>query len=71
MKILKLMTLVSALYAVNAFADTNEIKANLEKAFDLKVESIEKTNYGGLYEVVTQDTILYTMKKVLLSLRVV
>ncbi|WP_071058425.1 DsbC family protein [Pelistega sp. MC2] len=63
MKILKLMTLVSALYAVNAFADTNEIKANLEKAFDLKVESIEKTNYGGLYEVVTQDTILYTDEK--------
>lgn len=44
-------------------ADTSVMKKNLEDTFHLKIESIEPTNYGGLYEVVTEDTILYTDDK--------
>lgn len=64
MKIAK--NFVGVLLAVlcsQAMADTAEIKNNLENAFNLHVESIEKTKYDGLYEVVTEDTILYTNEK--------
>lgn len=63
MKLQKLVGVLLAALCSHAMADTSEIKTNLENAFHLKIESVEQTKYNGLYEVVTEDTILYTDDK--------
>ncbi|WP_159991188.1 DsbC family protein [Pelistega ratti] len=63
MKLIKKLTLFSLFLgsAVMA-AETDTIKKNLEKAFDINIESVEPTKYPNIYEVVTDETILYTDK---------
>lgn len=39
------------------------IKQKLEGQFEMEIESIQQTPYSGLYEVVTDETILYTDDK--------
>lgn len=60
MKLQRVFGVLLAVLCTQAMASTDEIKSNLENVFHLKVENVEKTNYGGLYEVITEDTILYT-----------
>lgn len=42
---------------------TDAIKQKLESQFEMRIESIQKTTYAELYEVVTDETILYTDAK--------
>lgn len=63
MKVLKLLGLLSAFVLSNAWANTEQIQKNLEQTFGLQIESVEKTPYANLYEVVTSETILYTDDK--------
>lgn len=62
-KTLKLLGLAVTLLASNVWANPAQIQKSLEESFHLKVESVEKTPYGDLYEVVTSETILYTDEK--------
>ena len=48
---------------VQASGVNDTIKQALESKFDMTVESIQKTPYAELYEVVTDETILYTDAK--------
>ena len=48
---------------VHADQATDTIKQKLESQFEMRVESIQKTPYAELYEIVTDETILYTDAK--------
>lgn len=50
--------------AVPAIADEGEIRKTIESKFNVKVESVTKTGYLGLYEVYFDGHILYTDEKV-------
>lgn len=47
-----------------AIADESDIRKTIESKFNVKVESITKTGYLGLYEVYFDGHILYTDEKV-------
>lgn len=53
--------LLSAVVWANPTHDL--IKKKLEGQFEVEIESIQQTPYSGLYEVVTDETILYTDDK--------
>ena len=50
--------------ATSAIADEGEIKKSIESKFGVKVESVTKAGYLGLYEVYSDGHILYTDEKV-------
>lgn len=63
-KQLQVAALLTALLGAQAVAaDMDALKDKLQKSFQLSVESVGKTPYADLYEVVTSDTILYTDEK--------
>lgn len=62
----RLLGLVAAIALLPAAASANEaiIRKNLEKIMDVsQIQSISKTPYLGLYEVVTGDGIIYVDEK--------
>lgn len=50
--------------AASAIADEGDIRKIIESKFNVKVESVTKTGYLGLYEVYFDGHILYTDEKV-------
>lgn len=62
----RLAALVVALsFTAVAFADEAQVKRGIESRFPgMKVTSVAKTPYSGLYEVVVGDTIFYADEKV-------
>src|SRR5690606_5732623 len=55
---------VSTLLISCAYADDAALKKSIESAYpDIQVESIKKTQYGGLYEVFIGGQIVYTDEK--------
>jgi thiol:disulfide interchange protein DsbC len=57
--------LLAATFAGHAWADEASVKRGVETRFDgIKVESVTRTPYGGLYEIVVGETIFYTDEKV-------
>lgn len=62
----RLAALVVALsFTAAAFADEAQVKRGIESRFPgMKVTSVAKTPYSGLYEVVVGDTIFYADEKV-------
>jgi len=59
------LTLFAALFSVSVLADEASVKRAIEARFTgIKVQSVTKTSYLGLYEVVVGDDILYTDEKV-------
>jgi len=57
--------LVAAMLSMVAIADEVSVKKGVETRFlGLKVDSVTKTPYAGLYEVVVGDSIFYTDEKV-------
>ena len=62
---LRLWTLLLAIFAGQALADEASVKRGVETRFDgVKVESVTRTPYAGLYEIVVGETIFYTDEKV-------
>ena len=54
-----------AVFATPALADEVSVKRGVEARFDgIKVESVTRTSYAGLYEIVVGDTLFYTDEKV-------
>jgi thiol:disulfide interchange protein DsbC len=56
----------AALLATSLVAEANPdiVKKDIEKKFpDIKVDKVTKTNFGGLYEIYTNNEILYTDEK--------
>jgi thiol:disulfide interchange protein DsbC len=61
----KLLPLALALFfCANAMADEAEIKRAMETKLGVKVESVAKSGYVGLYEVYADGNIFYTDEKV-------
>lgn len=58
------LTACAALIGSLSYADDASIKRTVEERLGGKVESVTKTNYGGLYEVFANGEILYTDEKV-------
>jgi len=57
--------LLAATLSTAALADEISVKKGIEARFaGLKVESVTKTPYAGLYEIVVGDSIFYTDEKV-------
>ena len=57
--------LLAAVFAAGASADEASVKRGVEGRFSgIKVGSVTKTPYAGLYEVLVGDTIFYTDEKV-------
>ena len=62
---LRLWTLLLAIFAGQALADEASVKRGVETRFDgVKVESVTRTPYAGIYEIVVGETIFYTDEKV-------
>ena len=60
-----LVAMVLAVAAMAAKADEASVKRAVEARFGgIKVDSVAKTPYSGLYEVVVGDEIIYTDEKV-------
>jgi thiol:disulfide interchange protein DsbC len=60
-----LVVLLAAIVAGHAWADETSVKRGVESRFQgVKVESVSRTPYSGLYEVVVGETIFYTDEKV-------
>jgi thiol:disulfide interchange protein DsbC len=56
---------LAAIFSVTAFADEASVKRGVEARFSgIKVDSVTKTPYAGLYEIVVGETIFYTDEKV-------
>src|SRR4249920_1768424 len=57
--------LLAATLATTALADEASVKRGVEARFDgIKVDSVTKTSYAGLYEIVVGETLFYTDEKV-------
>ncbi len=57
--------LFAALFAGRALADEASVKRGVEARFEgVKIESVGRTPYAGIYEVVVGDSIFYTDEKV-------
>jgi thiol:disulfide interchange protein DsbC len=62
--------LLAVALAGTAFADEASVKRGVETRFEgVKVESVTRTPYAGLYEIVVGDSIFYTDEKVSFFLR--
>jgi thiol:disulfide interchange protein DsbC len=63
---LRLATLfLAATFSATAFADETSVRRGVEARFSgVKVDSVTKTSYAGLYEIVVGETIFYTDEKV-------
>jgi thiol:disulfide interchange protein DsbC len=59
-----LAAFILAAAALSASADEASVKRAFEARFGAKVDSVAKTPYSGLYEVVVGDEIVYTDEKV-------
>ena len=60
-----LIFILAAVLAVGARADEGSVRRGIEGRFGgIKVSSVTKTPYAGLYEVIVGDTIFYTDEKV-------
>jgi thiol:disulfide interchange protein DsbC len=60
-----LVLLLASTFAGHALADEVSVKRGVEGRFEgLKVESVTRTPYAGLYEVVVGESIFYTDEKV-------
>ncbi|MFM9970951.1 MAG: DsbC family protein [Burkholderiales bacterium] len=60
-----LLTLTAlSLFSVGARADESTVRQLVEARFTAKVDGVQKTGYGGLYEVRLGDTLVYTDEKV-------
>jgi len=56
---------LAATFSVTALADEASVKRGVEARFGgIKVDSVTKTPYAGLYEIVVGETIFYTDEKV-------
>ena len=56
---------LAAILAASAFADEVSVRRGVEARFDgIKVQSVTKTSYAGLYEIVVGETLFYTDEKV-------
>jgi len=65
MKLLAQVLFFAAIFNATAFADEVSVKRGVETRFDgIKIDSVTKTSYAGLYEVVVGETIFYTDEKV-------
>jgi thiol:disulfide interchange protein DsbC len=61
----RLAALLVALSSATAFADEAQVRRGIETRFPgMKVTSVAKTPYSGLYEVVVGDTIFYADERV-------
>ena len=57
--------LFAAVFAGQALADEASVKRGVEARFEgVKIESVARTPYAGIYEVVVGDSIFYTDEKV-------
>jgi len=57
--------LLAVIFAGPAFADEASVKRGVETRFEgAKVDSVARTPYAGLYEIVIGETIFYTDEKV-------
>ena len=57
--------LLAAIFAGQALADEASVRRGVETRFEgVKVESVTRTPYAGLYEIVVGETIFYTDEKV-------
>jgi thiol:disulfide interchange protein DsbC len=57
--------LLAAVFAGQALADETSVKRGVEARFEgVKIESVARTPYAGIYEVVVGDSIFYTDEKV-------
>jgi thiol:disulfide interchange protein DsbC len=57
--------LLAAALATTALADEASVRRGVEARFDgIKVDSVTKTSYAGLYEIVVGETLFYTDEKV-------
>ncbi|HUL90923.1 MAG TPA: DsbC family protein [Burkholderiales bacterium] len=60
-----LVVLLAAMLAGHAWADEASVKRGVEARFEgVKVESVTRTPYSGVYEIVVGETIFYTDEKV-------
>ncbi|TMG94695.1 MAG: DsbC family protein [Betaproteobacteria bacterium] len=56
---------LAAILTASAFADEVSVKRGVEARFDgIKVDSVTRTSYAGLYEIVVGETLFYTDEKV-------
>jgi len=57
--------LLAAAFTTTALADEASVRRGVEGRFDgIKVDSVTKTSYAGLYEIVVGETLFYTDEKV-------
>jgi len=56
---------LAAAFMTTALADEASVRRGVEARFDgIKVDSVTKTSYAGLYEIVVGETLFYTDEKV-------
>ena len=56
---------LAAAFATTALADEASVKRGVEARFDgIKVDSVTKTSYAGLYEIVVGETLFYADEQV-------
>jgi thiol:disulfide interchange protein DsbC len=56
---------LAAAFATSVLADEASVKRGIEARFDgIKVDSVTKTSYAGLYEIVVGETLFYTDERV-------
>ena len=56
---------LAAVFTATALADEASVRRGVETRFDgIKVDSVTKTSYGGLYEIVVGETLFYTDENV-------
>ena len=56
---------LAAVFTATALADEASVRRGVEARFDgIKVDSVSKTSYAGLYEIVVGETVFYTDEKV-------
>ena len=56
---------LAAILTASAFADEVSVRRGVEARFDgIKVQSVTKTSYAGLYEIVVGETLFYTDEQV-------
>ena len=57
--------LLAAAFATTVLADEASVKRGVEARFDgIKVDSVTKTSFAGLYEIVVGETLFYTDEQV-------
>jgi thiol:disulfide interchange protein DsbC len=65
MKVRMQILFLASIFAATALADEVSVRRGVEARFDgIKIDSVTKTSYAGLYEVVVGETIFYTDEKV-------